>query len=103
MYSSSVWGPGLTADTWSQIERPQVTMLARMIRNKPSVPHDIVRAEFAAPPMVVEALFQTVKLLHRLRELPPERLARQAFESSRQLAKEGHTGVWYTQVLEWFA
>ena len=79
-------------------------MLARMIRsNKPSVPHNIVRAEFAAPPMVVEALFQTVTLLHRLRELLPERLARRAFESSRQLAKEGHTGGWYTQVLEWFA
>ena len=70
MYSSSVWGPGLTAGIWSQSERPQVMMLARMIRSKPSVPHDIVRAEFAAPPMVVEALFQTVTLLHRLRELP---------------------------------
>ena len=103
MYSSSMWGPGLTVDTWSQMERPQVLMLARMIRSKRSVPHDIVRAEFAAPPMVVEALFQTVTLLHRLRELPPERLARRAFESSRQLAEEGHTRGWYTQVLEWFA
>lgn len=78
-------------------------MLARMVRSKPSVPHDIVRAEFAVPPMVVEALFQAVTLLYRLRELPPERLARRAFESSRQLAEEGHTRVWYTQVLEWFA
>ena len=103
MYSSSVWGPRLTADIWSQIERPQVLMLARMIRSKPSVPHDIVKVEFVAPPMVVEALFQTVTLLHGLRELPPERLARQAFESSPQLAEEGHTGVWYTEVLEWFA
>ena len=103
MYSSSVWGPGLTDAIWNQIERPQVLMLAKMIRSKPSVPHDIVRAEFAAPPMVIEALFQTVTFLHRLRELPPERLTRRAFESSRQLAEEGHTGVWYTQVLEWFA
>ena len=71
-------------------------MLARMICSKPSMPHDIVRAEFTAPPMVVEALFQTVTLLHRLRELPPEQLARRAFESSRQLAEEGHTGGWYT-------
>ena len=78
-------------------------MLARMIRSKPSIPHNIVKAEFAAPPMVVETLFQTVTLLHRLRELLPERLACRAFESSRQLAEEGHTGVWYTQVLEWFA
>ena len=78
-------------------------MLARMIRSKPSMPHDIVKAEFVAPPMVVEALFQTVTLLHKLRELPPEQLARRAFESSRQLAEEGHTRVWYTHVLEWFA
>ena len=59
-------------------------MLARMIRSKQSVPHDIVKAEFVAPPMVLEALFQIVTLLHnRLTELPPKRLARRAFESSR--------------------
>ncbi|KAH7307670.1 hypothetical protein KP509_22G071500 [Ceratopteris richardii] len=60
MYGAAIWGPGLATSVWTALERPQILMIARLIRNKPSVPHDIIRAELAAPPMLVEALFQTV-------------------------------------------
>ena len=57
MYAAVVWAPRLSRSSWTQLERPQIMMMSRMIRSKPSMPHDIVRAEFVAPPMVVEALF----------------------------------------------
>ena len=44
-------------------------------RSKPSIPYDIVRAELAAPPMLVEALFQTVCLLHRLQSMDSDLIA----------------------------
>ena len=102
MYASAIWAPGLPTSTWTQIERPQVIMLSRMIRSKSSVPHDIVRAEFATPPMLVEALFQTVCFVRRLRDMDPSRLCYRAFEATQQLAEAGETGTWYSQVLQWF-
>ena len=76
-------------------------MLSRMIRSKPSsVPHDIVRAEFAAPPMLVEALFQVCCFIHRMRDMAPDRLSRRAFEASKQLAEAGDTGSWYAQMIQ---
>ncbi|MCO5577073.1 hypothetical protein L7F22_030895 [Adiantum nelumboides] len=68
MYEAAIWGPGLTDATWTLIERPQVLMISRLIRSKASVPHNIVRAELAAPPMVVEALFQTGRQTHEVGE-----------------------------------
>ena len=35
-----------------RLERPLVTLIARMIRSKSSVPHPIIRAELAAAPLV---------------------------------------------------
>ena len=103
MYAAAVWAPGLAVSTWVQLERPQILMLSRMIRSKPSTPHDIVRAEFVAPPMVVEALFQTISFIYRMREMPTDRLSHRAFEASRQLAEDGHTGSWYAQMLQWLS
>lgn len=77
-------------------------MISRLIRSKPSVPHDIVRAELATPPMLVEALFQTVCFIQRMRVLSPDRLTCRAFEASRQLAESGEQGSWYSQVSQWF-
>ena len=39
------------------LEKPLVLMIARMIRSKESVPHDIIRAEMGATPIITEALF----------------------------------------------
>ena len=100
MYAAAVWALGLSASSWTQIERLQVLMLSRMIRSKPSVPHDIVRAEFAAPPMLVEALFQVCCFIHRMRDMDPGRLSRRAFEASKQLAETGDTGSWYAQMIQ---
>ncbi|MCO5549974.1 hypothetical protein L7F22_003451 [Adiantum nelumboides] len=72
-----------------------------MIRSKPSVPHDIVRAEFGTPPMVVEALFQIVEYLHRLRDMRAYRLPRMALEASRGLADSGGQRSWYASVTRW--
>ncbi|MCO5590551.1 hypothetical protein L7F22_044522 [Adiantum nelumboides] len=72
-------------------------MISRMIRSKSSVPHDIIRAELAAPPMLVEALFQTVCLLHRFRDMDPDRISHRAFIASRDMALAGDTSSWYAQ------
>ena len=101
MYAATVWAPGLSSATWTQLERPQVCMISRLFHRKPSVPHDIVRAELATSPMLVEALFQTVCFIHRVRELPADRLTRRAFEASRQLFEAGEEGIWYSQAVQW--
>ena len=102
MYAAAVWAPGLTASQWARIERPHICMISRLFRGKHSVPHDIVRAELASPPMVVEALFQTICFIQRVRELPPDRLTRRAFESAIQIAESGYDRAWYTQIRAWF-
>jgi len=79
-----------------------ICMISRLIRNKPTVPHDVVRAELVTPPMLVEALFQTVCFIQRVRELPADRLTRRAFEASRQLSETEEGGSWYSQVTQWF-
>lgn len=84
------------------MERPMIMMIARMIRSKPSVPHDIVRAELGAAPVVVEALFQAVTFMHRIWELPHERYPRLALMSSKRLAEDGDTHCWYAEMQSWF-
>ena len=59
--------PGLSkANHWKDLERPFVSMIAGMIRSKASVPHDIIRAEMGAAPIITEALFQSVTCIKRL-------------------------------------
>ena len=101
LYAAPVWAPGLSGQSWSRIERPHILMLSRMIRSKQSVPHDILRAEFDASPMTVEALFQTIGYLHRLRDMSADRLPRLAMEASRQLAEAGDQRVWYATTNSW--
>ena len=84
------------------MERPLISMISRMIRAKASVPHAIIRAELAVPPLVIEALTRSVSFIHRIWDLPRHRYVRLALESSRQLASEGHTSCWYAQMTSWF-
>ena len=102
MYAAAVWAPGLTDSQWARIERPQICMISRLFRGKHTVPHDIIRAELASPPMVVEALFQTVCFIERVRALPADRLTRRAYESATQTAETGYDRAWYTQIRAWF-
>ena len=77
-------------------------MIARMIRAKASVPHEIIRAELGAPPLVIEALTRSVSFIHSIWDLPRDRYVRLALESSRQLASQGDTSCWYAQMTSWF-
>ena len=101
MYASVVWAPGLSPSTWNQLERPLVMMLSRQIRSKPTVPHEILRAEFALPPMLVEALFQLIVFIHRIQKQSQDRLSRRAFEASRALHESGETNSWYSTIVNW--
>ena len=69
-----VWGPSLyhksrigqVYDGWGSIEKPLVTMIAKMIQCKASVPHNIIKVEMNATPIVVEALTKIVSFIHHL-------------------------------------
>ncbi|MCO5608604.1 hypothetical protein L7F22_062817 [Adiantum nelumboides] len=102
MYATPVWAPSLIGSWWTQVERPHIIMLSRLIRTTLSVPHDIIRAELATPPMLVEALFQTVCFIQQVRQLPRDRLSYRALEASRQLAESRESGSWYAQMTQWF-
>lgn len=91
-----------STDGWRCMERPLVSMISRMIRAKASIPHEIIRAELAAPPLVVEALTRSVSFMHRTWALPRDRYAHLALESSRQLASQGDRSCWYAQMTSWF-
>ena len=84
------------------MERPLVSMISRMIKAKTSVPHEILRAQLAASPLVVEALTRSVSFIDSTWDLPRDRYARLALESSRQLATRGDTSCWYAQMIAWF-
>ena len=63
--------------------------------------HDVIRAEFTLPPMLVEALFQLVVFIHRIHSQPHDCISRQAFEASRSLYESGNTSYWYIIVVSW--
>ena len=84
------------------MEKPLVSMISRMIRAKVSVPHDIIRAELAAPKLVTEALARSISFVHSIWSLPGGRYAKLALKSSQQLASQGDTGCWYAQLKSWF-
>ena len=93
---------GRAYDGSGSMERPLVTMTAKMIRCKASVPHDIIQAEMGATPIVVEALTRAMAFIHSLWRLPHQRYARLALESSRQLASSGDISCWFAQISTWF-
>ena len=82
LYRVQFWGPSMDhqgrsgrTDGWKGMERPLVSMISRMIRAKASIPHEIIRAELAAPPLVIEALTRSVSFIHSLWGLPRDRYA----------------------------
>ena len=81
-------------DGWGDMEKPLVSMISRLIRAKASVPHAIIRAELAAPPLVVEALTRSVSFIHRLWDLPRDRYARLALLSTISYAGRYSMLVW---------
>ena len=83
------------------MEKPLVTMISKMIRAKASVPHEIIRAEMAAPPVVIEALTRSITFLHNTWTLPHNRYAKLALQSSHKLALEGDETCWYAQMTRW--
>lgn len=106
MYASPFWAPDLDARGWRRVERLQVLMLSRMIRAKSSVPHEIMLAEFGATPLALEAAFQAVTYLHRIREFGDTtsgraRLPWLALTSSMDLAGRGDTHCWYSRLSKW--
>ena len=65
-----MWRPSLNkANHWNDLERPLVSMIARMIRSKESMPRDIIRTAMGATPIITEALFRLVTFIQRLWEL----------------------------------
>ena len=95
-YGVQIWGPSVdhhsrdgNTDGWKCMERPLVSMISRMIKAKASVPHEIIHAKLAAPPLVIEALTRSVSFMHSTWDLPRDRNARLALESSQQLATQG--------------
>ena len=84
------------------MERPLISMISRMIRAKDSIPHAIIRAEIAAPPIEIEALTRSVAFMHNVWDLHRGRYTKLALESSRQLAMQGDTSCWYAQMTSWF-
>ena len=84
-----------------QLERPLVMMLSRQLRSKSTILHEIIRAEFTLPPMLVEAFLQLVVFIHRIHSQPHDCISRQAFEASRSLYESGNTSYWYIIVVSW--
>ena len=80
LYGVEAWGPSLNkANNLKDLERPLVSMIARMIKSKASMPHDIIRAEMEAA--------QSVTCIQWLLEFPKGRYSRLALMSSKQLAQ----------------
>ncbi|MCO5607081.1 hypothetical protein L7F22_061273 [Adiantum nelumboides] len=94
LYGVQVWGPSVDQDSWRAMERPLISMISRMIRAKASVPHAIIRAEVAAPPIEIEGLTKSVSFIHGIWNTDRCRYTRLALESSRQLALKGDTSCW---------
>lgn len=103
MYASEIWLPGLAARDCACISRIQANMLGRMIRAKPSTPHDILCVEFASPPILLDAYFRIVLLLRHLHDIHssnPDRYSAAALASSRDLAASHATVSWYQQMVD---
>ena len=124
VYGVEMWGLRLNkANHWKDLGRPLVSMIARVIRSKASVPHDIIRAEMGATPIITEALFRSVTCIIRaekgaapiitealfrsvtciqhLWEPPKQRYPRLTLMSSRQLGENGDIHCWYAEMQQW--
>ena len=77
-------------------------MFARMICSKPSVPHHNIQAKFGASPLELDAAFQVITYLHRIREF--------GFSSDGHhrlpwlaLSSLGDQRCWYSRLSSWFS
>ena len=70
-------------------------MLLRQIRSKSIVPHEIIRAWFTLPLMLVETLFQLVVFINMIHRQSLDMISRQAFKESRLLYESEATSSWY--------
>ena len=68
MYGSPWWGADLSDTEWARVKPLQILMFARMIRSKPSVPHQIILAKFNTSPLQLDAAFQAITYLHKVRD-----------------------------------
>ena len=62
------------------------------------MPHDIIRAEMGAAPIITEALFRSMTCIQCLWKLPKQRYPMLALMSSRQLAENGDIHCWYAEM-----
>ena len=61
LYGVETWGPSLKkANHWKDFERPLLSMIARIIRSKASVPHDIIRVEMGINLIITKGLFRSM-------------------------------------------
>ena len=63
LYEVQIWGPSMdhhslarNTNAWKCMERPLVSMISQRIKAKASIPHEIISAQLATPPLVIEAL-----------------------------------------------
>ena len=57
-YEVETWGLSINkGNHWKDLKRLLVSTMARMLRSKALVPHDIIWAEMGAAPVIIEALF----------------------------------------------
>ena len=74
LYGVEIWGPSsYKVHKWTDLERPLVLMIGRVIRRKAFVPHDTVWVEMGAAPIAIEALLRSVTNIQRLWKLPKKR------------------------------
>ena len=68
-YGSEIRFPGLSDREIATLICVQTLMISRMIRANPTTPYHILCVEFTVPPMILDALFRIVTLIHRITEL----------------------------------
>ena len=61
------------------------------------MPHDIIRAEMGAAPIIIKALFQSVISIQQFWEIPKQR-----YSTSKQIAEHGDIHCWYAETQQWF-
>ena len=92
LYGVETWGPSLNkANNWKGLQRPLVSMIARVMRSKESVLYDVIRAENYAASILTEALLQSATIIQWLWELivGPH-------------VEHGDIHCWYAEMQQWF-
>ena len=97
------WGPSLSkANSWKDLGRPLLSMIACIIRSKALVPHHIIQTAMGEVPIIIIVLFWLMTSIHRFWELPKGSYSRLALASSKQLYEHGDVHCWYAEMKRWF-